>query len=178
MSSLLLFVNIQSPLMARRWNRLWDNSLQFNRGKKAAIMQKCKYEYLHIVWTICALMASIMTLVFRRLWNDIRTVLICWCALWDSRAPPDRRNPWILGLPWASLFEACRPQEESCSHQTLRIFITTHSCGTFWRPQTSVAWTSPILVKSHMFVVTSAGSELILWPLLQASFGSLQLQCH
>lgn len=80
MSSLLLFVNIQSLLMARRWNRLWDNSLQFNRKKKAAIMQKCKYEYLHIVWTICALMASIMTLVFRRLWNDIRTILICWCT--------------------------------------------------------------------------------------------------
>lgn len=69
------------------------------RKKKAAIMQKCKYEYLHIVWTICALMASIMTLVFRRLWNDIRTILICWCTLWTSRVWSDHRNLQILFLP-------------------------------------------------------------------------------
>lgn len=162
MSSLLLFVNIQSLLMARRWNRLWDNSLQFNRGKKAAIMQKCKYEYLHIVWAICALLASIMTLVFRQLWNDIRTILICWRTLWDQ---------WRMIWPQNSINSvctigpscpgACHLQGESSSHQTLQIFITTHSSGTFYRPQTSADKTSPILVNSHMFVVTWAGSELI-----------------
>lgn len=60
MSSLLLFVNIQSLLMAGRWNRLWDNSLQFNRGKSSynAKMQVWISVYS---WTICAPTASVMT---------------------------------------------------------------------------------------------------------------------
>lgn len=60
MSSLLLFVNIQSLLMAGRWNRLWDNSLQFNRGKSSynAEMQVWISVYS---WTICALTASAVT---------------------------------------------------------------------------------------------------------------------
>lgn len=62
---------------------------------------------------------------------------------------------------WAFLSWGLPSRGESCSHQTLQIFITTHSSGTLWRPQTSADKTSPILVNNHMFVVTSAGSELI-----------------
>lgn len=160
MSSLLLFVNIQSLLMAGRWNRLWDNSLQFNRGKSSynAKMQVWISVYS---WTICALTASVMTPPWEALkWHpydinllahfvgpieyDVTTELYKLCLYHGAPRP-----------------QACHLQEESCSHQTLQIFIISHSSGTFQWPQTSADRTSPILVNNHMFVVTLAGSELI-----------------
>lgn len=177
MSSLLLFVNIQSLLMAGRWNRLWDNSLQFIGGKSSynAKMQVWISVYS---WTICALTASVTTPPWEALkWHSYDINLL---AHFVGPVEYELTTEFyrLCLYHWAPRPQTCHLKKESRSRQTLEIFITAHSSGTFYWPQTSADKTSPILVNNHMFVVTLAGSELILWPPFLAFFGFLQLQCH
>lgn len=142
MSSLLLFVNIQSLLMARRWNRLWDNSLQFNSRKKTLRQNEKiknknqKYEYLHIVWTICALMDSDMSLCLEQAlkWQPYNiNLLMCikrpveyiltteiseFCHKIPSPPPP-------FPVLWTTISVEQPPQ----------VLTTIYSYGTFWKPQ-------------------------------------------
>lgn len=135
MSSLLLFVNIQSPLMARRWNRLWDNSLQFNREKKSSYNAKMQ------VWISAYSLNHLCSNGFN---NDSRLQEALKWHPYNINLLMYIVGPVEYDLTteiykfcfyhWAPLFGACHLQEESCSHPTLQIFVITHSSGTFQSP--------------------------------------------
>lgn len=185
MSSLLLFVNIQSLLMARRWNRLWDNSLQFNSAKKS--QTKCKkkkhnYEYLHIVWTICALMASDTPLHLEEAlkWQPYNINLLMYIEkpseyinFWPQKSPnsaikfPSSSFPNFRGGPsprntFGKFSQQFNPMECSRNHRWW------HSLAPF-----------PFPVNRHMFVFSLALLlSSFLGPYFPVFFGPPQLYCH
>lgn len=146
--------------MAGRWNRLWDNSLQFNRGKSSynAKMQVWISAYS---WTICAPTASVMTPPWEALkWHPYDINLLA-----HSVGPVEYDLTTELYkfclYHWAPLSSGLPSPRRILLSSDWKIFITTHSSGTFQWPQTSADKGSPVLVNNHMFVVTLAGSELI-----------------
>lgn len=68
-----------SLLMERRWNRLWNNSLQLNT--KVDIMCKSRAGYLHTAWTIW-FNDPYNGLLSLSLWNNASAKLSCWCTKW------------------------------------------------------------------------------------------------
>lgn len=138
MSSLLLFVNIQSLLMARRWNRLWDNSLQFNSKTHmhTHTETKCKKKKKKPnpeVWISAYSLNHLCSNGFRyclsalsRRWNGSHTILICWCA---SRGQenifwPQKSLNFAIKIPTP-------PFPISGTIQPPRVLPTLSSYGTF-----------------------------------------------